>query len=543
MAIESQPIDGAALESGEPRLLSRPPIVAGLLALAIAGALAIFSGASAALHRPLWLDEVVTQLVAHGPRGILHAMRSGVDFQPPPNYFLVWLADTLGGSHSPLSARLPSLIPAALTVVLLGATLRTRLSLASALAGALALAAHPLFMSQAVDARPYALWILATALTAESLRQGRNGRAWLAAGAAIALCTSHYFGVLSLAAVTIAVVGYARFGQQAAWPATLRSAAPLAAGGFALLALLPLARAQLAATSGRSWVNPATPGDVLFFLRFIWGWRPALLLVAGGAFMLVARRIPPLSARLPGRDRVSLDFVLVALLATAAVPVLVVLVSLTYKPVLVLRYSAPAVLAMAALCALAVETLPRPVRWLAVVLLVRAGLFSYRSLAGSAHDEMALFAAETRTVRELAARGIPTLSPLRHDPYRTSLPAVGAPAVAWMDLPDSLIERVSAAAPVSLSRNMLLAERDFGRAVQREFAFPVVISAEEARARASVALIRDAARAAEDSLWFPGRRACPLSARLVVFTTPEVTVPCSTLQASSPGQGERQQPR
>ena len=530
MANPSRFVDDAALAGEARRLTSRASVAAGLLALAIASGIAVFSGASASLHRPLWLDEIVTQLVSQAPRGILHAMRSGVDFQPPPHYVLVRLSDALAGAGSAFSARLPSVIAASLTVLLLGATLRTRLSLASALAGALALAAHPLFVGQAVEARPYALWILAAALTAECLRAERRGAAWFAAAAAMALCTSHYFGVLTLAAIAVAVAAYNGIARRLSWTAVMRSVAPLGAGALALLALLPLARAQLAATAGRSWVSPATAGDIAFFLRFVWGWRPALLLIAAGAFILAARRIPPLAARLPRPDRVSLDNTLVALLATAAVPLLVVLVSVTYKPVLVLRYSVPAVLALATLCALAVELLPRPVRWICVLLLVRAGLFSYQSVAAAAHDESMLFAAETGAVRQLAARGIPTVSPFRHDAYRASLPAGRTPAVAWMDLPDSLLER--AAGSASLSRNRLLVERDFGRAVRQEFDFPAVIAAEEARTIPAVAVLRDSALSAADTLWFPGRIACPLSSRLVVYSRPGAAAPCDVLQAA-----------
>ena len=519
--------------------MSRAPLVTGLTALAVVAGIAAVSGTSASLHRPLWLDEVVTQLVAHAPRGILHAMRSGVDFQPPPHYFLVWLADTLAGAGSPTSARLPSVIAAALTVFLLGATLRMRLSLASSLAGALALAAHPLFIAQAIEARPYALWILATVLTAECLRASRRGVAWLAAGAAMALCATHYFGVLTLAAVALGAAGHARFTSRASWAGTLRSAAPLAAGGIALLALLPLARAQLAATVGRSWVSAATAGDVGYFLGFIWGWRPALGLLAAGALMLSARRVPVLASRLPRADGVTLDVTLAALLATAVVPLLVVLVTLTYKPVLVLRYTAPALLAMATLCALAVETLPRPVRWLPLLLLVRTALFSFQSTTTAAREETVFFNGEMRAVRHLAVLGISTVSPFRHDAYRASRPAVGAPAVAWMELPDSLLERAATAGEPSLSRNLLLVERDFGRAVQREFDFPVVVGADDVRSRASVALLRDASHWTADTLWFPGRVPCPMSARLVVFSQPATGPSCGALRAALQEAGGR----
>ena len=512
--------------------MTRAPVTAGVIALVAGAALALVSGASASLSRPLWLDEVVTQLIAQSPRGILHAMRSGVDFQPPPHYFLVRLADALAGTPSDFSARLPSVVVASLTVLLLGATLRTRLSLASALAGALALAAHPLFVAQAVEARPYALWIFATALTAECLRPGRRGGAWLAAIAAIVLCTSHYFGVLSLAALALGVAGYARFSGRRSWTGTLGAVVPLGAGALALLALLPLARAQLAATAGRSWVPAASPDDVRYFLGFIWGWRPALYLIAAGVAFAVARRLPPLAARLPHGERLPLDATLVALLATVMVPLLVVLVSFTYTPVLVLRYSVPAVLALATVCAFAVELLPRPLRWLGLLLLLRAGLFSWQSAAAAGRDDASRVAAEAQAVQQLDARGIPTVSPFRHDAYRASFGTRGMPAVAWMEIPDSLLDRAAAAAPTTVPRNMLLVERAFGRAVRREFGFPAVITAGEARANPAVALLRDAALSAADTLWFPGRSACPLSARLVVYSRPEAATPCPALQGA-----------
>ncbi len=519
-------------------LSSMPPVTVGVLALALTAAIATIADAAATLHRPLWLDEVVTQLVAHGPNGILAAMRSGVDFQPPSHYALVAMANDIAGVDA-LVTRLPSVIAAALTILLLAAMLRTRLSVTAALAGSLALAAHPLFSAQSVEARPYALWILASALTAESLRSGRRFCAWLTGGAAVLLCTSHYFGVLTLAAIGLAVLGHARWARRLSWREAVLSVTPLAAGALALLALLPLARAQLAATSGRSWVAPATAGGIADFLSFTWGWRPALLLIAGGAVLYAVRRIPAVAARWPRENLEACDRVTVALLATAAVPLLVVLVTLTYKPVMVLRYAAPSVLAMATLCALAVEALPRKVRWVPLLLLVRASLFSYQSMATAAHQEMAAFSQESYTIRQLAARGIRTLSPFRHDAYRASFAAQGAPAVAWIDLPDSLLERVGNAGVPSITRNLLLVERDFGRAVKREFRFPAVVSAGEARSGGTVALLRDVATSAADTLWFPGRAACPLSSRLVVFAPLDSAASCGALQAAVQGLAER----
>lgn len=510
------------------------PAGAGVLALAAVAAIAAWTGVWAAMQRPLWLDEIVSQLIANAPNGILHAMRSGADFQPPPHYALLRLTAAIGGDATAVTARLPSLIASALSVAVLAAALRPSLSLAASLAGALTLAAHPLFLAQAFEARPYALWILATALLALSLHEGRAARPWLAAGAAVALCTVHYFGLLSLAAVGIAAVLYPRLARAVPWPAIARSVAPLAAGGVALLALLPLASDQLAASGGRSWVPPATGEAISAFLRFPWGWRPAALLIAAGALVIAARQVPSVAARWPRERRPSLNVTVAALLATALVPLLVVLLSITYKPLLVLRYSAPAALAVATLCALAVERLTSPLRWVAVLLLLRATIFSFGSMASGARANAVAVAGEVQAVSRLAAHGVPAVSPFRHDAYRTSLLASDGSGVAWMELSDTLVERAGAARVGELSRDMLLVERDFGRAVRREFAFPAGVTVAQVRAWPMVALLRDAAYADADTLWLPGWQPCPLSDRLVVFAAPTAPAPtdCGALRAA-----------
>ncbi len=532
MASQDLPVEHHLPRHVRFRMLLDTPVSAGALALAVVSAIAIWTGVWDAMTRPLWLDEVVSQLIANAPNGILHAMRSGADFQPPPHYALVRLATVIGGGATAASARFPSLIAAALSVIVVAAILRRSLSLAAALAGALALAAHPLFLAQAFEARPYALWILATAFLAESLRERGAVGAWFAAAAAVALCTVHYFGLLSLATVGIAAVLHPRLGRNVPWPAIARSVAPLVAGAVALLALLPLASAQLDATGGRSWVPPATADAIAAFLRFPWGWRPAALLIVAGALAMAAQRVPWVAARWPRAQRPTLDITLATLLATALVPVLIVLLSITYTPVLVLRYSAPAALAVATLCALAVERLPSPVRWAAVLLLVRAAVFSFDSMASGARANTAAVAGEVQAIGRLAARGLAVVSPFRHDAYRISLLTAGGPGVAWMELSDALVERAGAARTGGLSREMLLVERDFGRAVRREFAFPAGVTVDQVRALPAVALLRDAAYADADTIWLPGWRSCALTDRLVVLAAPAAAADCAALRTA-----------
>ena len=502
------------------------PWGASALAIGVVCLIAAWTGLWGAMRRPLWLDEIVTQLIANAPGGIWDAMRAGADFQPPLHYALVRMADALAGGASPVATRCVSLVAALLTLGALAWTWRASLSLEATIAGVLALAAHPLFLGQAFEARPYALWILATALVAIAVR---DSRWWLAAAAAVLLCVTHYFGVLSLVAIGAGVAVFA-LATRMTGRAFVRRTAPLLAGALALAALLPLASAQLATTAGRSWVPAPTVADVAFFLRFPWGWRPAAFVIVAAVLLVIARRIPYVAERWPASARAPLNATDVALFATLLVPVLVVAVSVLYKPVLVLRYAAPATIAVATLTAFAVDVFPRPARWLAVLWLLRATFFSFDSAAMGARNSVALLAGEMDAVARIGALGVPTISPMRQDAYRASMLATRGPAVAWVSLSDSLIERSAAAAGTGLTRELLLVERDFGHAVQRTFHFPNVVTLEAARLDTAVALLRDPAYAGADSIWLPGRRACPVSNRLVVFALPAAALRCDLLR-------------
>jgi hypothetical protein len=506
------------------------PWAASALAIGLVCIVAAWTGVWGVMRRPLWLDEIVTQLIANAPGGIWDAMRAGADFQPPLHYMLVRFTDALAGGASPVATRFVSLIAAVLTLGALAWTWRASLSLAATIAGVLALAAHPLFLGQAFEARPYALWILASALTAMALRH--HPRGWLVAAAAVLLCVTHYFGVLSLVAIGAGVSVFA-LATRMPGRAFVRLTAPMLAGALALAACLPLARAQLAATGGRSWVSAPTAADVAFFLRFPWGWRPAAFVIVAAVLLVIARRIPYVAARWPASGRPLPTVTDIALFSTLLVPVLVVAVSVLYKPVLVLRYAAPATLAVATLTAFAVEVFPRPARWVAVLWLLRAAVFSFNSAATGARTSVALLAGEMDAVQHIGALGVPTISPIRQDAYRASELAADGPAVAWVSLSDSLLERSAAQAGVGLTREMLLVERDFGHAVQRTFHFPNVVTLEQARLDTAVALLRDPAYAAADSIWLPGRRACPVSNRLVVFAVPSAALRCDLLRAGA----------
>ncbi|MBW7934763.1 MAG: glycosyltransferase family 39 protein [Gemmatimonadaceae bacterium] len=488
------------------------------LSLVLIAALAAYTGLGAAVARPLWLDEIVGTLIATNRDGFWQGVVAGADFQPPLPYLLMRLSATVVGGASPVAMRLPSVLAAVLAAVSLASLLRRSLSLPATLAAVLVLVAHPLFLSQAFEARPYALWILATLWTASALASHHRARTLIAVLCAASLVASHYFGVLSLAAIA---VGGLVAGRLRAEPmrATARTLAPLVGGGVAFVALLPLAMAQLAASAGRSWVPPVTGEQARAFLAFPWGWRPAAALMIVGAGVIVLRRFSrTVAQRLPAQTGAWRDPAVLALIATALVPLLVLAVSVLYKPVLVLRYAAPATLAIATLTALAVECLPVAARYVAVLLLVRALDFSFGSQVAAARLEREQVTADAHTVRALADAGIPSVSPFRHDAYRLAR-WDGDADVAWTELSDSLLARASHTSGDGLTRDFLLVERAFGRVVAATFRFPRATTVEAARAQRRIALVRAAEHAASDTVWFPNRTFCAINDRIVVAST------------------------
>jgi len=264
-------------------------------------------------------------------------------------------------------------------------------------------------------------------------------------------------------------------------------------------------------------------------------WRPAAALIVAGALAWLVARTASRAGRMRGHRPSTLDATEWALLSMALIPPGLVIVSVLYKPVMVLRYSAPVVLAVATLCAIAVERLPRAARWLAVVWLVRATLFTFSSAGRQAREESAQLAAEMRIVQRLARDGIATFSPIRHDAYRLSLPLAPAPAVAWLTVADEPAASAAALAAVGLSPPMLSVERSWGLATQREFGFPSVWTERDLQARRRVAIMRDPRLAAVDTVWMPGfRYRCAVTARIAVYDAQMTPAPAEDAAAPTP---------
>jgi len=205
--------------------------------------------------RDFWFDESCTYIYVHYLFDWPFASSFFVESTNTPYYFLlrIW-SDCFGETEA--AYRSLSAMAATVTIPILGATAwRLRGSLAGVIAAVL-VAANPLHVYYAREARAYALWVLALscALYAliEAAKMGRN-RWWVAFGAAMLFSLyTHYFSVYFLVASVFCIflsTDARRTGRQ--WAIT----ASVVALGFVpclVVAVLPAA-----SLGGAKWVAPA----------------------------------------------------------------------------------------------------------------------------------------------------------------------------------------------------------------------------------------------------------------------------------------------
>src|SRR5207253_8559564 len=187
-----------------------------------------------------------------------------------------------------------------------------------AVVGALVLWAHPLVIHHAFEARFYAPLMAATALVAWSLGvPGRRGQVLLAVFS-ILLCTLHYFGVLVLILLIGGAIGSGRRSRRNLWAAAF--------GPLAMLACLPILLQQRAALPHKTWLSDLDSAAVWQFAKEL-TCLPVLL-------VFVAAYVVGRFTKMRG-IRISLFAPLLALLA---MPLLLLLISVTVQPVMLARY-------------------------------------------------------------------------------------------------------------------------------------------------------------------------------------------------------------
>jgi hypothetical protein len=326
--------------------------VAAVLLLLFAAELWLSSSFSL-FTRQFWYDEDLTQTLVGDPSlgHALIALAGGVETHPPTYYLLLRIyVSAVGRADEPTLRSFALLCTFA---GLLGAYAALRLAYSSfaSLAAVLALAAHPLVLAHAVEARPYNLLLAEVAWFCYFLVRCRvsGARREFVLGlllTAALMCTTHYFGVISLGLI---LAGDAAVSPRGRGGNRLRALA-LGAGLVALLACLPLLRSQRAAISVPTWLTLPDVRETARVIRVLL--LPDFLLVLlAWAGLVVLVRIVGRRGGSPSAENVRSPRPLVALLALLLLPFVLLALSHLYQPVLLERYAMPAVLALALLVA------------------------------------------------------------------------------------------------------------------------------------------------------------------------------------------------
>jgi len=375
-------------------------------------------GAWAMVTRPFWLDEVSTYLVA-GTQSLSESVRSlarGADYNPPAAFFLYRAVGLLAGGLTPVSARLfaAACVLGALTIIY--SLLRDQFSPWHATIGALSVWALQVVMHAAFEARFYGPLLVASgclflALLRTVRREPTPASAVLLALVSIAVCTIHYFGILTWG-IGIATVVLSAPGSRAA---TIRRLLPSIAGPLALAACAPLYLGQRASITVPTWMPDLTVAGAVRLLAVFFLTLPIAIALCCWALTTVqAWRSGSRAERVPGRA-----FALgpLLLLTQVAVPFVLVAFSMLVQPATEFRYWIAGAFATAPVVALVASRAAVPIRWIATFGMVAA---SVKTMLGEAHraDAFALRVREdVRVATELAASGELIVTRLRDTLY------------------------------------------------------------------------------------------------------------------------------
>ncbi len=157
----------------------------------------------------LWVDEVITQDLAHKSLPVLLDVVSKYDDHPPLVYLVAYTVRGLG--RSDFVARSPAAFAGILTIAAVYAIGRRLWGRSAGLLAGMLTTSWPLLVGYSQEARQYALLVLLCALSMYWLVRGLQGgqyRAWLGFTlATIGAFYTHYFSFLWLAAQGLYVFG------------------------------------------------------------------------------------------------------------------------------------------------------------------------------------------------------------------------------------------------------------------------------------------------------------------------------------------------
>lgn len=296
------------------------------------------AGGMKLLTRQLWMDEIHSWLLitdSDSSRS-LSALADGVDFNPP-TWFVVthWL---IGDPQlaTEFQIRLLSLSWTIISVAGLSILLTRQFDRFVSSTAILLTMSQPLLIHHSTEIRFYGFWCAGCIWMCVLLYW--RPTAWTKSIAQMAglgilsfvVCTTHYFGVFSVALMLIPTI----WKRWTGWKSECSSVAIGAISGF--LCFIQYLPGQKAALTRPTWISPATISDTLGFLNSLLpAWQLAVCLIA---LVMSARRIQQSRKERRNKSRAGQERLL-PLFCLSGMPLLIVLVDWCLQPSLVTRYA------------------------------------------------------------------------------------------------------------------------------------------------------------------------------------------------------------
>ena len=515
-----------------PAALARGETAAAALALLALLLLPLATPFRILFLKPLWLDELHTWLLSRElpSATLVDRLAQGADFNPP----LLYVVDSVmlrlfSGLPAQLALRLTSVIALWISLVILYRLLRERGSRLPAAVGTTAVLANSVLLGQLHEARFYAPWFALTIALAWAMdrlvAEPRSVPRWLAVVLLTAAnCLIHYFGIIGIACLSVALLLRERSVSRL-W----RVAVAVAIGVLALVAWMPVYAQQRHVLSVATWIPaPTVRSSVVFILLFL-AWVPYAVVLAAAAFVLwrvqTQRRVlpSPTSAQ-------------AALIGLAAMPFILVVFSYAVQPTLIGRYAIPAVAGMATLVGLAAALLPVTLQRLALAGLLASyvGLLGWKTHVARRFQRHAFegLAAANRVADDPR----PVISLERNSMYTAALSEASRNTrLAYLVVPTDTIRSQLRARNSENLNDFTILEQDGTVAHHRTLGFPAIITLDELRRLPSFYfLLYDRGSVPVMPGLFSGYRVCLFDPRLLLFSASPGTVQSDTTLRSPP---------
>ena len=452
-------------------------------------------GAWPLVTRPFWLDEIHTYLVAitQSLPDSLRSLASGADFNPPTTFLLYRAVALFAGGLSPTTARIVSALCVIGALTTVYALLRDQFSAWPAAIGTMAVWAQQVVMHAAFEIRFYGPLLLASGcLLLALLRTARRppttaSAIWLAL-ASIAVCTVHYFGILSWA---IGIATALLFSPRPR-ASSLRQLWPSVAGPLALAACLPLLIGQRSAMTVPTWMPDVTAIQAARLLAVFLLTLP--LAVALICWALTLARKGPARARAE-RDDGGHVFALGPglLLAQVVVPFWLVAFSLLVQPATEPRYWIVGAFAPAPIVALVISRADTVIRLIGTIGIIAASVKTMWGEAGRAEALVQHVREDVRIATQFAGAGSLVVA-RRRDTLYPVLQARPELRSHTAVLDGTALETSNA---------FWTSERDVARVHRRIYGFPNVVTPADLGGVPSFYLVEPESRDAPTSTEFP----------------------------------------